>query len=231
MRPSNFFETRLRREAQTEGAPGGDPAGDPPAAPDLSWVPEQFVKDGQPDLDGFKAHYTSLSEFKTQADAAKAAVPESPDAYEFAFNKAAVEGLDLPEDFAFEIKADDPVLAEFRGTMHELGVPKEGAAKVFDLLTKYEGSKFAEALAHRKAEMTTLGPNHQARIGEVKRLLESRLPENLAKGLMDATYTAAGVQALEKLLASTGQQPPAAAAPGSADADAHLRAYYASPKR
>ena len=206
------FLTDNRTMQAADGGGGPPSEGDPPEAdtapeaPDLSWLPEGFrSKDGAPNLDDFRAHYEDLASKDAQRQEALADVPEAPDGYEFAIGEVDYGDLDLPEDFEVNLAVDDPafqpMFQELGNVLHKYQLPKGAASELTGLLAKYEATRFSQGLAAVRQEAEALGANAEARVSAVKRSLESQLPADLAKGLMGATTTAAGVKALEKLLA------------------------------
>ena len=65
MKLNNFFNDRMTRAPADEG--GGSPAPVEQAAPDFSFIPADYQKDGQPDLAAFSAHYNDLVARDAQA--------------------------------------------------------------------------------------------------------------------------------------------------------------------
>jgi hypothetical protein len=215
-------------------APVGQDAA--PAAPDFSFLPEEFRAGDKPDIEGFRARYDDLAAQHAQRQEALADVPEDASGYEFAVPDDLDFGdLDLPEGFGFDLKADDPaikpVFDEFGAFLHKHGLPKVAAKEAMGLLAKYRAAEYAPLYAQSKAEMKALGAAADSRIANVDRVLASRLPESQAKAVRALTTTADGVKALEALLAprgmKTGNTPPAAARTVNDD----LAAYYKNPAR
>ena len=203
--------------APAAGEPAGDPAPAAPAEADYSFLPEQFRSDDGPDIDGFQAHYDELVSEHAQRQEALAGVPEDASGYEFAIPDELDFGeLDLPDDFAVNLKTDDPTMAPLfeglGGFMHKHGLPKDAAGDLMGMIAKYEATKYSQLHSAAKAEMQSLGSSAQSRIANVKRSLESKLPAELASALSQHTTTAKAVQALEKLLAPRSLNAPAAQA-------------------
>lgn len=199
-----------------EGAPAGDPppaqatppAADP-AAPDFSWYPEQFRGDGGPDHDGFQAHFEEMAAAQAIQQEALADVPADASGYEFAVPDAIDYGdLQLPEDFAFQLKTDDPALApvfeELGGIMHKHNLPKGAASELLGVMAKYQATEYSQAYAQSQQEYQALGPTAGARISNITRALGTRLPAEQADALKAAATTAQGVKALEALLLPRG---------------------------
>lgn len=218
MKLNNFFLEKLNRTP--DGSPSGNPpangagaGGDPGAAAlDLSFIPQDYHKDGQPDLPAFSAHYQDLIARDAQMAERLAGVPE---AYDFTIpDGLTFEGLDLPEGFRVDLDKDNPLMAplfeELGGFLKEVGAPAAAAGKISSLIAKYEAAKYSQSNAALKAEMAALGTpaQQQARLGAVDRLLQTRLPQAQAAALKDACYSAEGVKALEALLRPGGHTAP-----------------------
>jgi|GEM_PF-2258690 len=211
----------IMRETAEPGSSGGEPpAGDPPAdvtpEPTLdlgAFVPEAFKgEDGAYDTAKFREDYDGLTALKAQHDERLATVPETADAYEFAFPEEMDFGdLDLPEGFTVESMAEDenfkPLFGAFGEFLHKHQVGGEAAKDAMALIGKYEATKFSQNYAKGKAEIESLERGKE-RIATVQRSLETRLPEGMATALMGAVGTADGVRALEKLLSGPGPKSP-----------------------
>lgn len=209
-------------------APPADPAAtpaapEPAAAPDLSWIGDAYKGEKGYDLDRFRADYEQMASRDAMYSERMAEVPETPTGYEFAMPEVDFGDLDLPENFAVELKADDPALAPIfeglGGFLHKHGIPKSATQELMGLLAKYEATKYSGLYATSKAEMNSLGPSAQARISNVKRSLEAKLPADLASALAAATTTAGGVKALERLLAPARSTTTNTQLPPGADVD------------
>lgn len=198
-------------ESQGTTAPAGEAA---PAAssPDFSWLPTDYVKDGQPDFTAFSQHYSELA-----ADAARRAEqPQPPEAYDFALP----EGLTfdgLPADYKIDLATDDPdfapIFTELGNFARDNGMPQESVSGLMGLLARYEAAKTAKALNAYTADVETLGPTpaaRTARIERVKNTIQTALPEKQAAALMAAVNSAEGVRALEAILSKNlGPKSPA----------------------
>ena len=238
------WKNQLTRSADDGAGSGGEPVPDETAvdaaveqtAPDYSFLPEQFLSDDGPDLNGFKEHLEGLDAAQARWNERQATIPEDAAGYEFTIPEIDYKAMGLPEDFKLEVSAEDedlaPLLTEMGGVLHQHGVPKEAAPALMGILAKYEatahlrGTKAAEASMQRVAE--ELGSKAEARISTVQRTLEQRLPEGQAKGLMAALSSADGVKALETLLSPRGLGgAPSTPTPRTVQDD--LNDYYANP--
>lgn len=213
MKLNNFFNEKLTRAPEGEGGvtPPIEPVLD--TAPDFSFIPADYQKDGKPDFAAFSAHYQDIVARDAQAAERAAQIPE---AYDFATSAdLKFDGIDLPEGFSVQIAKDDPALAplfdELGTFLKEVGAPAAAASKVSDLIARYEAVKYSQAYAANKAEMQALGTpaQQEARLSAVDRALQSRLPADQATALKSAVASAAGVKALETLLRPTGHTTPA----------------------
>lgn len=201
MKPSDFWSNKVRWQAPGEPAaappaPEAAPAAPEPApvadAIDLSFVPADFVKDGKPDLEAFKAHYADLTK-----------APDLPDAYDYSL-PADLKFEGLPEGMTIEIDTKDPVMAplfeDLTGILKGMKAPAAAAQQVTGLLAKYEAAKLSQAFADQQKEMDALGPQATARIEAVTRAMQVALPADQVAALQGVTKSAAALQAMEKLL-------------------------------
>ena len=224
MNMSNFWNDK-RTFSPADPAPGSTPPADntpPPAdpspaatpapqatppmddaGPDLSFIPTDYHTDGKPDLAKFGAHYNEVVAEAARRQEALADVPEDG-VYDFNADVDYGE-LDLPEGFDVDLggEAYQPLYAELGGILKEFGVPKSQAGKLGGLIKKYEAMKYSQAYSAHKAEMAQLGTpaQQQARMGAVTHKLESTLPAEQAAAIKAAVQSAAGIRALETLLA------------------------------
>lgn len=219
-------------EPDANAPPPDAPAGDP-QAPDYSFLPEEFRKDGANDIDGFRARFDDLAAQAAQREEALADVPEDATGYEFAVPKDLDFGdLELPDDFGFELKTDDPALApvfeEFGGLLHKYNLPKSAASDFMGALAKYRAAEYAPLYAQSKAEMKSLGAAADSRIANIDRVLTSRLPADQAEALRAAATTANGVKALEALLQPRGMKSPTSIPASERTVEDDLNDYYKS---
>lgn len=217
----NTFWTKLNRNAPDNpgGAPTGDPPTDPadppaaqPDAPDFGWLPEEYRADGQPNIDGFKAHYEELVAEHARRAEADAGVPQDGK-YDFALGDDFDHGVQLPEGVKVQIDTENELFGDLGQLLKEHHVPQEAAKNLVGLLVKYEAQRTAALYADATKEFETLGATEaqrNARVSTVQRALETKLPAPEAEALMAMTHSAAGVKALEKLLMPRGPNSPTA---------------------
>lgn len=237
-----FWQTKNPAwDEANEGGNGGNPPADPspaspnpaPAAPDYSWMPDQFRSDDGPDFDGFRAHYDEITAAQAIRDEVLADVPEDGK-YEFAVPDDLDFGeIPLPDDFSVNLKTDDPVFEPLFGELGQFmkahGIPKSAAPDMMKMLAKYEATQFSQFHQREKAARDEMGNAYESRKNEVTRLLETRLPPEAAKEVAILTASANGLRALEKLLSPRGMPAPAPVPRPSKQDD--LEAYYNNPSR
>lgn len=212
------------------GAPADPPAdpaaatpADPPAqptGPDLSWLPESFRKDDGVDIDGFRAHYEDMAAAQAAFAEAQAGIPETADGYDLTLP----EDLNLgdvtpPEWFKFDLDADNPIVSELKQWMHDRKMPAGSGQELLTMLARYEAGKAAQFHATAQAEMKALGPTAEARLGRIRRTLETRVrDETQRNALLQSLTSADAVRGLEAFISgASAVQPPAA--PPSARTD------------
>lgn len=212
MNMKNWFGSRIMREAPGEGQPGAEqnpPADQPPPGPDLSFIPADFVKDGQPDLAGFSQHYQDMVAADAQRREAAATVPG---AYDYKLPEGfTFEGLDVPEGFEVDLMTDDPTYQPLFGEMSELlkeiGAPATAGPQIAGMLAKYEAVREGQQFAAWREDMKALGTPEQAaaRVSAVQRKIETMLPADQAAAIFSGSrISAAGIKALERLAGPRG---------------------------
>jgi hypothetical protein len=218
-------------------APAGAPAAAAPAvgslvgavadAPAAPVRPEGLPDDLWDDAAGVKtdALLAKYSE-AAAAEAARAAdVPADVNGYELALP----EGLDLPQGAEIGIDDKDPFLAEARAAAHELGLTKSQWTRFVALEAQQRAAAYKAKVDTFAAEKIKLGSNADARIEAVR----NKLAASGAGALAESLFTAASVEAVEKLIAAAAA--PAVAAGGQAappkTRDTAEILYGASPQR
>lgn len=217
----NMYWNNIARNAETgtgsgaadEQAQTTDPniGGEEQAAPDYGWMPEEYRADGQPNFDTFKAHYQDLIADQARRAEAEADVPEDGK-YDFNLADDFDYGVELPDGVKVDLNPEDPLFADLGALLKENNVPRSAANGFVGLLAKYEAKRAAENHAAATKEYEALGATEAARtarLQSVHRALETRLPKDQAEALAAATFSAAGVKALEAILKPRGATPPA----------------------
>lgn len=203
-----------------------------PEASDYSWMPEQFRSGDAPDFNAFREHYDGIVAAQAIRDEALAEVPEDGK-YEWAIPEMDYGELPLPADFAVNLKTDDPAISplfdELGAFMKAHNMPKAAASDMMKLLAKYEAAQFSQFYQQNEASKKEMGTSFDSRSAEVARLLDARLPADLAAVIKPLTKSGGGVRALEKLLGPRGMTPPATVPQAASKND--LDDYYSKPTR
>jgi len=139
----------------------------------------------------------------------------APESYEFSLSEDLIaRGVSLD--------ADNPLIAQFTEMAKASNMSADMANKLVNMFVEgqYAGSIGAEEAetARISEEMAKLGDNAQQRISNITNWARANLsPEHLA-GLEESATTAAGVQAIEALIAKTRNAPMQQSAVGNAGA-------------
>lgn len=177
------------------------------AAPDLSWIGEEYRGEAGLNLDAFRPHYEELLAEQARRAERDAEVPQDG-TYDFALPETLdLSGLELPAGYTPEIRTDDPLFADLGALLSKHGLPKSAAPELVGLLARYEAQQTAALYKQSKEEAAKLGATPaqaQARLSQLQRTMQARLPADQAEALMGAATTYAGVLALERLLAPRG---------------------------
>lgn len=158
--------------------------------------------------DWFKSDkYTTVSD---QAKAYKdlegklGAFTGAPESYEFALSEQ------LTEQGA-EIDLESPMITNFIEMAKESNMSQEMAGKLVNMFVESQyadGQISEEAETTRVAEqMKLLGDNANQRVNNIDNWAKANLTPEQAEGLADAATTAAGVQAIEALIAKSRNSP------------------------
>lgn len=186
--------------------------------PDLSFLGEDYVKDGELNTDAFKERWETLvAEEARRAENAPdipedgnydLGMPEDLDLKEFGLPEGVeIQALD-PNDEAYA-----PVFEEAKAFMQEHGIGQTAAKGLMGLVAKVEAAKEAKRYSEATAQYETLGATEaarSARMSSLKRAAETRLPKEQADALLsDLTSSPEAVRALETLLVKNAGPKPA----------------------
>jgi len=159
---------------------------------------EWFASEGVAGV-GDKPDYFNSDKYKSVADQA-AAYPElaskfggftgSPDEYE----------LSMPDGIEGEWAENDPMMGNFQEWAKENNLNQDGFTK---LLHMYVQNDFDSQSQDRGGELAALGDNAKARLQNIDDFARANLSEDDYAGILQATTTAAGVKAVEALIAQT----------------------------
>ena len=149
--------------------------------------------------DGDKPEWFIDSKYKSVADQAKA-YPElasklggftgAPEEYE----------LSMPDGIEGEWATDDPMLSNFQEWAKESGLNQD---RFTELLHMYVQNDFENQSQNREQEVKSLGDNAKERLQNIDDYARANLSEDEYAGILQATTTAAGVKAVEALIAKT----------------------------
>lgn len=128
----------------------------------------------------------------------RSALPGKPEDYKVATSA----NFKPPEGIEFKIDENNPLWAQARNWAQKSGLTQDQFHEAIDL---FAGSQVADAAtikAARDAEVAKLGANGTARVTAVNTFLDAAG----VGGLKDRLFTAADVQAMEKLVAKFSSQ-------------------------
>lgn len=189
----------------------------PPARPD--WLPEDQwdATAGKPKVDiaaALQAHQQATEragQVPTDAAVYKTELPSD---------------LKLPDGLNFEVKADDPLLAEFRSFAHANGLTQAQFSGILGLRAKMDAMAHEQAAAAMQAEVRALGDKAQERIEGATTFLRSKLPADQFDALKGAVASAKAVEAIETLMKlATGPQLPGSGAGAGSEAVSEVDFY------
>lgn len=162
-------------------------------------VPEKFW-----DAESGQVKTDSVLESYTQLEKRFGAFTGAPEEYEFSLSQ------ELSEQ-GIELSADDPLIEQFKEMAKESNMSAEMANK---LVNMYVEGQYANSLGGEEAEqariaeeMKQLGDKAEMRINNISRWADANLSEEVREGLLEATTTAKGVMAVERLIAMTRNAP------------------------
>jgi len=128
----------------------------------------------------------------------------APESYEFALSEQLTEA-------GVELSSDDPLITEFTEMAKDSNMSQDMANKLVNMFVE---SQYADGIAGGEAEtarvaeeMGKLGDSAQQRVSNIDNWAKANLTPEQAEGLQDAATTAAGVQAIEALIAKSKNAP------------------------
>lgn len=153
--------------------------------------------------------FSRLAELEAAEAARRAGVPEAADKYELKVSDDIV-GLDgKPVEF----DPQDPLAAAVLPVLHELGIPQEGVSKLLGAFAAQEIAAAKEQAAFVAAEQAKLGAAHKDRTAALHGQIIAAVGAEQAEAIRQSMTTAAGVLALEALVAKVTGAPIGAAPP------------------
>ena len=157
-------------------------------------VPEKFW-DNETKTTRHDAVLTSYNELSSKFGGFTGA----PDAYEFAVS-------DQLKEAGIELDAESPMLTSFMEMAKAGNMSQEMASSVVNMFLENEHANGLSAqegeTARQTEEMGKLGENALNRVNNIDAWARANIPDH-ADGLADAATTAAGVQAIEALIAKS----------------------------
>lgn len=173
-----------------------------PAKPDRpdGLADDFWSEDKGVDLDKLLGSYKELSEFKTAQETAAAGRPKAAADYKLELPK----DFQAPEGVKVELDPDDPRLGPARELALKLGLSQDGFAEIIALDAQFklaEQASLDEAVAK---ELGKLGTKGKARVEAVETWLNANLGKDSANAITPMLFTAAQVQAIEKLIQKAG---------------------------
>lgn len=149
--------------------------------------------------EGDKPEWFKDSKYKSVADQAKAyaglesklgGFTGAPDEYE----------VSMPDGIEGEIQSDDPMLEKFTVWAKDNNLNQEAFTSLQHMFIENE---FNNTGVSRESELAALGDNAQSRLQNIDAFAKANLSEDEYDGILAATTTAAGVKAVEALIAKT----------------------------
>ena len=106
----------------------------------------------------------------------------------------------MPDGIEGEFMTDDPLYQEFNSWAKENQLNQEAFTNILHMFVKNEHSNMGQ---NRESELSALGDNAQSRLQNINDFAKANLSEDEYDGILEATTTAAGVKAVEALIAKT----------------------------
>ena len=202
--PAPELAPELEADPAPEPEPDRKPLGgsDPEGRPD--WLPEKFW---DPDMKAPRSQvmaksFTELEgKFRQKTDAIKAEIHAemralAPEKYEINLSP----DLKLPDNVELNFGEDDPLISWFSSFAREQGMSQETFDKA---LNQYVGIEVSN-MPDMNKEIEKLGDHGKDRLLRVHSWLESKLSEDELGSLQPLLSSASQVEALEKLMKSSG---------------------------
>lgn len=180
--------------------PGAPPTPAPaPAAPTMpAGLPEQYwdADANSVKMTELVGSYNELTQFKTDADAKAALVPQTEDAYTFTLP----ETVNIPE--GIDLKYDDkrPELVEARKMAKEMGLSQEQFSSLLALDARMKIADWNKAQEEVAAEKTKLGENFETRHAALNSFLQANLSGEEFEAMQIVVADAHAFSAVEKLM-------------------------------
>ena len=128
----------------------------------------------------------------------------APEAYEFSLNEQLTEN-------GVNLDSDNPLIEKFTEMAKEANMSQDMANQLVNMFVE---GQYADSLGMGEAEesrvaeeMTKLGANAQQRVDNISNWARANLTPEQVEGLSEAATSAAGVQAIEALIAKSKNSP------------------------
>lgn len=158
-------------------------------------VPEKFWNDETKSVNN-----DAVLESYNQLSSKFGSFTGAPDAYEFSLSEELAEK-------GVELDAENPLISQFTELAKEANMSADMANQLVNMFVE---GQYADSLGAEEAEtsrvteeMAKLGDNAAQRVDNISKWANANLTPEQVEGLADATTTAAGVQAIEALIAKS----------------------------
>lgn len=160
------------------------------------WLPEKFWVDNAPSYENLAKSYSELEKMRGNM---KEAVTKEFEAERLASRPESASDYKLPESDNLDSDqlATSPIVEWWRNFAHENGYNQE---QFETAISKYAEVEVARLEDSYQREMAALGENADARIEAVTLWMNNTFDETQRVALADACTSAAGVEAIEKVI-------------------------------
>ena len=106
----------------------------------------------------------------------------------------------MPDGIEGELASDDPMMEEFKSWAKDKQLNQDAFTELLHMHIKNE---FNNQSSDRASELAAIGDNAKQRLANISDYAKANLSEDEYEGILAATTTAAGVRAIEALIAKT----------------------------
>lgn len=150
--------------------------------------------------EGDKPEWYKDNKYKSVADQAKAYTELEKKLGGFTGAPEGEYELSFPDGVEGEWIEGDPLMDGFKTWAKENNLSQD---KFTDLLHLYVGNEAQATGVNRESELAAIGENAKGRLQAISQYAKANLSEEDYNGILQATTTAAGVKAIEALIAQT----------------------------
>jgi len=200
--------------AETPAAPAEAPAAEAPNDR-FDFVLDKYRTEGRTEAEAMELQAKSYGELQAKLGAFTGA----PESYEVGLSQ------DL-QDAGVMFADDDPMLDLAKEYAKDSNMNQEGFNNLLELYGQQLLGEQEALLQQRGEEIKLLGPNAESRLENINAWASANLDAETVAGLQEAGQTAAGVKAIEQLIAKTQNSPvaPDASPAPSAPSDSAVKA-------